>query len=144
MSPRALFEYYADYLVAITAVLIHLLSWPKAFPSDHSTELFANVINIAGVAIGFLATGQSLLCSLTNNFVAETLRKHGRLSHMLRFFTRAIVWCLALVLASLCSYWLDFSKTHWLFSVWLGLFAGAATSTIRIVQLFTKVVHGSD
>lgn len=124
--------------------LAHHLFCPQLFPNPgKATEFFGNVVNISGIAIGFLATGQTLLCSLNDNFVVKTLRKLGRFDSMLRFFTEAICWCLALALFSLVSYWVDFQTKPTLFSFWLGVLTGAFTATVRILALFSNVLHGN-
>lgn len=145
MSLRAAIEAHAPWILACSSGAAHYLLCPQLFPNpEKATEFFGNVVNISGIAVGFLATGQALLCSLNENFVVKTLKKLGSFDNMLRFFTEAICWCLGLALFSLLSYWLDFQKWPTLFSLWLGVLIGAFAATVRILALFTDILHGTD
>jgi hypothetical protein len=136
-------ENNAPWLLACVTGVIHHYAWPQFYPDpEKATEFFGNVVNISGIAVGFLATGQTLLCSLNDNFVVQTLRKYDRFDGMLRFFTEAICWCLLLALFSLLTYWVNFKVHSLMFSVWLGLFVGAFSATTRILALFAKTLHG--
>ena len=144
MTAKAFAERHSPWLLACATVAVHHFAWPQVFPDPaKTTEFFGNVVNISGIAVGFLATGQTLLCSLTDNFVVTTLKKYNRFEDMLRFFTGAICWCLSPCLFSLLTYWVDFQKHSILFSLWLGVFVGAFFSTTRILGLFSKILHGS-
>lgn len=143
MGLRKFTESYADFAIALMAGACHYFLWRAAYPKDHAGELFTNVITLSGVAVGFLATGEALLCSLNDNFVVKTLRDCKRFDDMLRFFSKAIGWCFLLILLSLLSYWLDFQAHPMFFSVWLGFFGGSLVSTVRILRLFSKIVHGA-
>jgi len=108
-------------------------------------DLLSNTINLSGIAVGFLATGQALLCSLTDNFVVKALKEHNRFDHMLRYFTWAIFLCLLLALSSLAGYAVDIpeflTQKNYLFSIWLGIFAAATTATLRVLILFSMILH---
>jgi hypothetical protein len=140
MKATKAIEKAAPWIACGTAFATHALGLRDLRPE--SNDLFGNVVNISGIAIGFLATGQALLCSLSDNFVVQTLRKLGRFEDMLRFFSSAIHWCLVLAIVSLLAYWIQFKDHPILFSAWLGVFAGAGVSTVRILILFNGVLHG--
>jgi len=131
--------------MACAAFTAQHFAFPQLFPNpEKATDFFGNVVNISGIAVGFLATGQTLLCSLSDNFVVKILRKYNRFEAMLRFFTSAIVWCLTLALFSLLAYWINFQKYPLLFSTWFAVLFGAFFATIRILALFAKILHGSE
>ena len=142
MKLKALAERHIPGVAAVTVVLVHRFVWPQSYPRS-ATELLNNVVSLSGIAVGFLATGQALLCSLSDNFVVQFLKKYSRFQDMLRFFSAAIRWCLCLALFSLAGYWVDFQKHAALFSVWLGLLSGASLTTMRVLLLFGRVLHGS-
>lgn len=145
MTVRAIFEKHSPWLLAFSTVAVHYFLLPQLYPvPEEATDFFSNIINISGIAVGFLATGQTLLCSLSDNFVVKILRKYNRFEDTLRYFTEAICWCLALALFSLLSYWVDFKSHAILFSIWSGLFVGTFFATARILWLFAKILHGSE
>jgi hypothetical protein len=141
MSLKGRFEKLWFLVAGVVLASLHYFVWPTAYPVS-AKELFSGVVDISGIAVGFLATGQVLLCSLTDNFVVKTLRKYGRFEDMLRYFTVAIYCCLFLALFSLASCWTDFKAYPPVFSIWLGACATTFGATLRILLLFRKVLHG--
>lgn len=137
-----LLEQFLELLVAIAVFLLHYFAFRSFYPRQDS-DLYSNVINICGVAVGFLAAGQALLYSLPDNKVVATLNKLGRLNHLLRFFTAAIVWCMLAAIYTTLSYVVDFKVSPALFSIWLALVSGAVFSTIKVIALFSATIHGA-
>lgn|SRR5665213_2219808 len=143
MTARAFIENNAPWLLAFSAGAVHHFAWPQLYPNpEKATEFFANIVDISGITVGFLATGQMLLCSLEDNFIVKILRKYNRFQGMLRFFTEAICWCLTLAVFSLLTYWIDFKEHSLLFSIWFGLLVGTFFATVRIIGFFAAILHG--
>lgn len=133
-------ERFAPWIAALAAFSLKFWVLPDLKPAKLS-DLLSTSANVAGVAVGFLATGQALLCSLANNSVIETLRKYGLFERMLSFFSSAILWCLCLLVFTTLSYWTDLDKVPWLFSIWCGNWAGALVSALRVIDLFKRILH---
>ena len=137
-------ERYCPQLVGLLAFWIHLHFFPKWVPAEMK-DLLANTITLSGVAVGFLATGQVLLCSLTDNFVVKSLRDCGRFEEMLHLFTWAIFFCLTLSLFSLLGYAFDLKslleQMPWLMSIWIGFWSATVAATIRVLVIFSMTLH---
>ncbi|MCZ7636243.1 MAG: hypothetical protein M5U12_09535 [Verrucomicrobia bacterium] len=140
MTLRANIERWLPVAAAALFGATHALWLPSTYP-PRGEDLISAVLDISGIAVGFLATGQALLCSMTDNFVVSTLRKHGRFNDMLRMFSVAIYWLLGLVIYSLLSFFADFQTHHVLFSLWIALLAGASVATLQILRLFHKILR---
>ncbi len=140
----ALAEQIAPLIIGLIVFFVHYRFATTWLPKE-ANDLLSNTINLSGIAVGFLATGQALLCSLSDNFVVKILKEHKRFDHMLRYFTWAIFLCLLLALSSLAGYAIDVSavliQKPYLFSLWLGIFAAAATATLRVLILFSMILH---
>ncbi|MBX3747319.1 MAG: hypothetical protein KF833_18575 [Verrucomicrobiae bacterium] len=120
--------------------------WKLVFAPDlmpaRLTDLMATSATVAGVAVGFLATGQALLCSLSSNAVVESLKRFGHFDRMLKFFTAAILWNLVLLVSTTLSYWIDMADAPGWFAVWTGLWVGSLVATWRVLDLFRRTLHG--
>lgn len=140
----ALLEKLAPYIAGGLATCSHYL-WASNWIPKEINDLLSNTINLSGIAVGFLATGQGLLCSLSDNFVVKLLKQVGRFDEMLRFFTEAIFLCLLLAFTSLFGYSVEITPfltaNPFVFSLWLGLFIAVAVATIRVLIFLAMILH---
>jgi hypothetical protein len=77
--------------------------------------------------VGFLATSQALVYSIQESYIVAQLRKLGLYSQVLRYFSSAIHWCLALALFGAASFFFDSGFNDVIFSVWFGVSAAAGS-----------------
>ncbi len=109
-------------------------------------DVFAAVINMAAIAIGFLATTKAILVSSSRSFTIRTLKATGKL-HVLTGFMMTATWSLSVLAACTCAL-LFIDPDHlprwftWAFRGWcvLAVFAGAAAA--RVIGLFGVILHG--
>jgi hypothetical protein len=141
MSWRVHVERQGPLVVAIGLGLFHGFLARTYYPANDK-DLFSSVVNLSGIAVGFLATGQALLCSLSDNFVVVTLKKLRQFDSMLANFTIAIRACLFLAVYTLLSYLVPFQAEPVLFSVWLGFLVFAALTTLRVLWHLGSILHG--
>ncbi|HMO64505.1 MAG TPA: hypothetical protein PKC18_07730 [Lacipirellulaceae bacterium] len=103
--------------------------------------LLSDTVSIAGIAAGFLISGQTLLIGLTDNRVVRFLRDVGRFGDVLRYFSSALWWCVWLVAATLSLRFIGEPVPDLVFAAWVGLMAGAAGATIRILVVFQRILE---
>lgn len=148
MITAAAFERHCAWLTAVLAGAGYLWVWryvcgadPAAMIPAEEKELLGGVLSLLGAAVGFLATGQALLCSLQDNAVVKELRRLRFYQRTMVFFTRAIWWALVASVLSLVGLWIKFGTHRAWFAVWIGCAAGAAVAILRIILIFARVLH---
>ena len=140
MRISAISEKHSPSLLLVLGTFGHFWLARTWYPTD-ANELFNGALNLSGVAVGFLATGQGLLCSLSDNFVVTQLKKLGLFERLLSSFTVAIRWCLLLALFSMLAFCIDFKPRPFFFSLWIGIFLGAGAASYRVIHMFGKILH---
>lgn len=140
-------EKWGPSLMGLVFGSAHFWLWRSAFPA--SGDVISSVTNVSGIAVGFLATAQGLLISLSETQVVRDLKQLGVHSLLMKYFTTAIHSSLLLCLLSLVLS-LDppspekpspFFGQHWMFSLWIGLTVFTLAANYRVISLFSRVLH---
>lgn len=145
MNLRLHLERKGPLVVALLVAIAHGWCYRKWYPCgypDSDRDLFSNVVNLSGIAVGFLATGQALLFSLTDSFVVKTLKQLNQFDRMMENFTVAIRACLVVAVFTLGSYLWSFKTVPYLFSAWLGLVSYATLTSLRVLYHLGETLHG--
>lgn len=108
-------------------------------------DLLAAVINVSAIAIGFLATAESVMLGLENKTVVARLKKINYFGFVVDYMRGALVLAFVLALVSAAGLLTDFvTPSPWhtkAFSAWLGLVAASLLAWIRIVSIFTRILR---
>lgn len=139
MKLSLVIERYSPCLLAVAAPLVHWL-WFEKVPVV-AGELMSDTLNLSGISVGFLAAGQAMLYSMPENFVVSQIKKAGRFDELLRFFTIAIWACLVLALMCMIIRGAGVQEDNTWFRVWMAVSAFAASSTIRVLAIFSVILH---
>jgi hypothetical protein len=131
-----------------TGVVFVLFLRSRSFPST-LPDLFAAVISVGAIAIGFLATAKTILISLNDRPVIQKLRTTGYYRWVVGYILEAINWSFAMTLMSAAGLLMTFAPAgqeqdlwHGLFlAVWATSLAGAALSYFRVVRVLSKVLR---
>jgi hypothetical protein len=133
-------------LVAIAVSLVlftPIRSWKDVLIKGCGT-LLPSALNVSAIAVGFLATSQSLLLSLGSSRVISEMKKRGHYTRLLRFFGRAItvsfVW--ALVSAWLATFTLGKGGV-WRYALvvaWAYLGACSVLCYYRATRILTEIL----
>lgn len=149
MTPGFFIEKHGPMGLGIAAAAAHYLFFRQACPDDG--EIFGNVTNVSGIAVGFLATAQGLLVSMSETHLVTQLKQLHQYKPLLRYFSRAIQLALVLCLGSLLLTVAPvhevgvprFAGVEWAFSLWIGWLAWTASASFRVIHLFGRVIHES-
>ena len=134
---------------AIVAGAVYLVFFrTRAFPSTLH-ELFAAVISVGAIAVGFLATAKTILVSLSDRAVVEKLRDLGYYRWVVDYIIEAINWSFAIAALSAAGLLLQFApkgsdqdRVHVLFlCAWWVALVGAGLAYLRVVRILTKILR---
>jgi hypothetical protein len=138
-------ERFGPLLVAVglTATTCYdkwLLTPPKDFP-----VLLQAVINVAAIAVGFLATAKGILISVHERSIIKRLKEAEQFLPLVNYFIEAVFWCMGLCLISACLLVATFpGSTVWtriLMVAWIGFLGGAGTACFRVIYLFSAILR---
>lgn len=111
-------------------------------------NLFTAVVNVSAIAVGFLATAQSILFSLENKRVTQFLKSAGAFNSLIDYMMEAIHISFALAGISAFALLIDLkTPRHWHiygFAAWLFFLCLAALDYYRIVSIFTRILRSPD
>ena len=112
---------------------------------DTFSELLAAVLTISGIAVGFLATAQSIIYSRDEGEVIKKLKQVDYYKNVVHYIGVAIHGAFVLGIAStVLILWnpdLDQSTiARWTFGVWLALLVTMAACCYRVIQILHKIM----
>jgi hypothetical protein len=109
-----------------------------------SKDIFGALISISAIAIGFMATIESILLSLDNKIINQ-LKAAGAFNDLLSYIMSAINWSFFLAAFTTACLLIDFSKkAEWFSYAFAGLVfitIVSAASCYRIIRIFYKILH---
>jgi hypothetical protein len=114
-------------------------------------ELFAAVISVGAISVGFLATAKTILVSLSDRPVVQKLRDMGYYRWVVDYIIEAINWSFAIAALSAAGLLLQFApkgadqdQAHMLFlCAWWVALVGASLAYLRVVRILTKILRQS-
>ena len=140
-------EKFFPFLVGAIALALYVASRGRIpfSPPEALRDLFAAIINVSAIAVGFLATAKSILVSLEDKPIVRMLKDAGYYSDLVRYLMTATQLCFGLAIASALLVLLDFKTAafwnHFAFGVWVFLTATAATACARVIRVFGRVLE---
>jgi len=127
----------------LAVAIFWLATRDRAEPEAFAT-LFSNTISLAGIAVGFLATAQSIMLSVGERRLLRQFRQIGYEKHLHQYFMDAIHSSFGLgIVSGLCllaDAKSEPSSFRQVTAVWLFVLCLAVLSYYRIVSLFMKVL----
>jgi type III secretory pathway component EscU len=140
------------YPLACGAVITaaYLLLWDKfAFVSRTAlTGLFTAVVSVSAIAVGFLATAESILLSLESKRVMKFLKEANSFNALVDYMMSAIHLSFALAAFSAFALLVGPDAHLWwykyAFALWLFVLSTASFSYYRIVSIFAKILRSPD
>ncbi len=111
-------------------------------------DLFSSAVSIGAIAVGFLGTAMSILCSIERRWIVKQVKRAGMFDRLIGFLLHAIWWCLLLAVLSGAGLLLDLSNPanwySWSVGVWGGVLIGALTSCFRVIRLFARILRTAE
>lgn len=140
----AFIERHGPWIVAIISGVACRLCLPT-MPNDMDvTNLMGTIINVSGVAMAFLATIQTLLLSMRENYILKEIQSLG-VEHLLNdYMMNAIHSCLIVLLVSGAGFLISWKPPGhpWMFAIWVGIVLYALAACYRIIYLFSRIAKG--
>ena len=128
------------------AFCCHLLLHSHS-PSSSLKDVFSAATTLSSIAIGFLATAESILFSISQTSIIKQLKITGTYKRLINYFMDAINWSFLLAIFSLIGTFIDFKTWQlWnstLFDLWLLAFAAAGLSSYRVIHVFASILRSS-
>lgn len=153
MIESAVFERVLPWLLAVFGAGLAVAGvFYAAVPCvSDLVQLFAATVNVAGIAIGFLATMKAILLGMKQSKTVRVLRQLNRWRGVLRKIRHAIVWCFLAAMGSALLLVLDpeiFRKSLYLnyvaLAMWGALGGGAIGSAYLVSDILFAVVEQDD
>jgi hypothetical protein len=118
---------------------------------DNIKEIFAAVMNVFGVAIGFLATVKTVILGFNEQDIIKKLKKTGSYKKLLNYFLNAVQYSFALLAASTVGlslnfktnvvYGITFSWQPYFISIWWFLLATSTLKYYRAIDIFSTILR---
>ena len=120
---------------------------PKA-----SKEILGGVVNVSAIAVGFLATAQSIIVSLGGKRMVRMLRQSGHLSALGSYLTHAIASAFMLAVLSVAMLVLDLDQPSNLnplaissiVAVWVMTATASVLACFRVLRLLADILPAED
>lgn len=111
-------------------------------------ELFGAATTLSGIAIGFLATAESILFSINHTYVVRQLKSTNTYKKLINYFMDAIQWSFVLAIFSFIGLFINFTnQQYWhslAFSLWVFFLVTAGLSAYRVIDIFASVLRSSN
>ncbi|HEY1659952.1 MAG TPA: hypothetical protein VGG14_16485 [Candidatus Sulfotelmatobacter sp.] len=115
---------------------------------DALTNLFTAMVSVAAIAVGFLATAQSILFSLESKRVTQFLKDAGSFKALVDYMMEAIHLSFALAAISAFALLIDPKAHRWWypfgFAAWLFVLSYAGLGYYRVVSIFAAILRSPD
>jgi hypothetical protein len=115
---------------------------------DALTNLFTAMVTVAAIAVGFLATAQSILFSLESKRVTHFLKEAGVFRSLVDYLMDAIHLSFALAALSAFALLVDPKAHRWwypfAFATWLFILSFAGLAYYRVVSIFSQILRSPD
>jgi len=117
-------------------------------PPEALANLFTTVVSVSAIAVGFLATAQSILFSIEDKRAIKFLKDAGKFGALINYMMSVVNLSFLLAAASavgLLINWKEESKWHsYGFTLWVLLSGTAASSYYRVVSIFSAILRSTD
>jgi hypothetical protein len=146
---RAWIEQAYPVLAGVAGGIVYFFVSPE-FPvkAEAAPSLFSAIISVSAIAVGFLATANSILLSIDNRPLIVKLKAVGHYTKLLQYLMWAAFWSFSLAGMSVVCFLADLRSPadwhRWLFSAWVFFILTATLACYRIVRLFAKILNAHD
>jgi hypothetical protein len=133
------------YLAGIAAGILYFFVGKMCSIPDTLHQLFAAVISIAAIAVGFLATAKALLITISEDRpLIQKLNAIGYYDRFHHYLDAGIGWSFALSIFSAVGLLISFkSEELWhfaLLSAWVGLATTTILLYVRVVRILNRLL----
>jgi len=141
-------RWYPPFGGVVLAAAYFMLRNRLQLPPDTLTGLFTAVVSVSAIAVGFLATAQSILFSIEEKRAIRFLKDAGKFGTLISYMMAAVNLSFLLAAASavgLLVKWKVEAKWHiYGFTVWVLLLVTATLSYYRVVSIFSAILRSTD
>lgn len=139
-----LVEQLYPYCIAI--VVASTCAWWDPTPPKTTPTLLGAIINVSGIAIGFLAAAEAIILSIDDVRVIRHLKQAGGYTILVRYLSEAIIASFLLAAVSAVGLFRDFETGHWHWfgeAAWVFLLVAASLSYFRVLWVFFKILNST-
>ena len=109
-------------------------------------DVLNDVVSLGGAVFGFLLASGAILVSIRESWYLARAKQEGVYASVVRNLFIAMSWCLAAAVLSIACVYFDFPSNHGRryelgSTVWLFVSLTALFVTIRVVQIFSKLMR---
>jgi hypothetical protein len=108
-------------------------------------DLFSATVNVSAITVGFLGTIASILLSIQNKEIVQSLTRSGHFQRLLTFCLRSIQWWLFVAIVSSAGLLLDFQRLpEWhrpAIAAWVFVTTTAVLSYLRVLRAVVKILQ---
>lgn len=130
---------------ALVGVALSLSGVIKNLHDGPTQTLMGHGINVAAIAVGFLATAQSVLVSIERSRVVELMRESGYYEDLLDYLLDSVkLWFVVAFASALLVLTVPSLREPWrslALSGWFGLVAWAALAGYRVIAFLGAVLR---
>ena len=131
---------------AVTAFCTLRWRWT---PPATVKDLFPSIVNVAAIAIGFLAAAQAILFSIEQKKIIQQLKDAEYFDFVVDYMSTAIAWSFALALFTSVAMLIDWEKQAGYpqkmiaaaLSLWVALLVVTVLSYFRVVRVFSRLLR---
>lgn len=138
-------ERRGPYVLAFIIAGIYLYFFRQVAVPANIKNLFATIVSICAVSIGFLATTESILFSIHDRKIIEWIKNAGLYNDLVNYLMSAIHLCFLWAILSALGIILDPNDLlcwyQWMIGLWLFLGSAAIISCYRVIYLFSKILR---
>lgn len=139
------FEKIYPYLFGAIAMSSYNLFFSQYQLPHNTKDLFAAIVTIASIAVGFLATMKSILLTLGNSSIVRKLKQTEHYTLLKKYLMAAINLGFLCAIASAVFLLFDFSNKNsfnsWLISVWVFIAVTFLVANYRIIKILYKILN---
>lgn len=126
------------------ASIAYYNGWLEQAPNQFSTLLQAT-INVAAIAVGFLAAAKGILISSDGKDIIKRLRSTNQFLPLINYFIAATLWSIILCAYSAFLLVVDSTvvclTTQILLIAWVSILTGACFACFRVIYLFNSILR---
>lgn len=106
-------------------------------------EILASITSVAGIAIGFISTSQSILLTIGSSRVVKRLRNLNRYQEFKTYLRRSLYLCFGLLIFSILGL-LDLWHGAFISSMWIFILVLTGCSCFRAIHMFQDLLETYD
>lgn len=133
------------YVLGVIVGVIYYYCRSRLPAARNPTDLLAALVNVSAIAVGFLATAQSVLLSIEGRTVMKRLKEQGYDKRLFGYLSTSISLGFVLAVVSALALIVDFDvPARWhqvAVAAWAALVVMSLMTWFRIARLFAKILR---